>query len=44
MCIFFKLGFTPCKDEQTLRGMEVQEKEAQKDLTIQEICLEKTYS
>ena len=28
---FFKLGFTPCKAEQTLRGMELQEKEAQKD-------------
>ena len=28
---FFELGFTPCKDEQPLRGMELQEKEAQKD-------------
>ena len=27
---FFKLGFTPCKPEQPLRGMELQEKEAQK--------------
>ena len=27
---FFKLGFTPCKAEQPLRGMELQEKEAQK--------------
>ena len=27
----FKLGFTPCKAEQPLRGMELQEKEAQKD-------------
>ena len=26
---FFKLGFTPCKTEQPLRGMELQEKEAQ---------------
>ena len=26
-----KLGFTPCKDEQPLRGMELQGKEAQKD-------------
>ena len=29
--IFLKLGFTPCKTEQPLRGMELQEKEAQKD-------------
>ena len=29
---FFKnVGFTPCKAEQPLRGMELQEKEAQKD-------------
>ena len=28
---FFKLGFTPCKAEQTLGGMELQEKEVQKD-------------
>ena len=27
---FFKLVFTPCKAEQPLRGMELQEKEAQK--------------
>ena len=27
---FFKLGFTPCKAEQPLRGMELQEKEAKK--------------
>ena len=38
--IFLKLGFTPCKAEQPLRGMELQEKEAR---SIQEICLEKTY-
>ena len=31
-------------DEQPLRGMELQEKEAQKDYCIQEICLERTYS
>ena len=35
MCIdlveaFFLLGFTPCKTEQPLRGMELQEKETQK--------------
>ena len=29
---FFKLGFTPCKAEQPLRGMKLQEKEAQKRL------------
>ena len=28
--IFFLLVFTPCKAEQPLRGMELQEKEAQK--------------
>ena len=28
---FFKLGVTPCKAEQPLRGMNLQEKEAQKD-------------
>ena len=27
---FFKLVFTPCKTEQPLRAMELQEKEAQK--------------
>ena len=30
-CIFFLLGFTPCKAEQSLQGMESQEKETQKD-------------
>ena len=28
---FFKLGWTPCKAEQTLKGTESQEKEDQKD-------------
>ena len=42
-CIFQKLRFTPCKAEQPLQGMEIQEKEAQKDYSIQEICLERTY-
>ena len=28
--LFFKLEFTPCKAEQPVRGMELQEKEAQK--------------
>ena len=30
--IFFKLGFTPCKAEQPIQGMELHEKEAQKKL------------
>ena len=42
--LIFWLGFTPCKAEQPLRGMELQEKETQKDFSIQEICLERTYS
>ena len=41
---FFYLGFTPCKAEQPLQGMELQEKETQKDQGIQGFCLEKTYS
>ena len=40
---FLKLGFTPCKAEQ-LQGMELQEKETQKDSGIHEICLERTCS
>ena len=35
-----QLGFTPCKAEQTLQGMELHEKEAQKDYSMQEILLE----
>ena len=31
MIAFFKLGFTPCKAEQPLWGVELKEKEAQKD-------------
>ena len=30
---FLKLGFTPCKAEQPLRGKELQENEAQKKIT-----------
>ena len=41
---FFKLGFTPCKAEQPLRGMELQEKKNKKDCRIQKVCLERTYS
>ena len=37
------MGFTPCKAEEPLPGMELQEKEAQKDYSIQGICLETTY-
>ena len=29
--IYFLFGFTPCKAEQPLQGMELQQKEAQKD-------------
>ena len=41
---FLKLGFTPCNAEQPLQGMELLEKETQKDQGIQEICLERNYS
>ena len=41
---FLKLGFTPCKDEQLLRAMELQEKEAQKEYNMQEISLERANS
>ena len=41
---FLKLGFTPCNAKQPLQGMELQEKEPQKDYRIQEISLEWTYS
>ena len=39
---FLKKGFWP--HARPLRGMELQEKEAQKDSSIQKICLERTYS
>ena len=44
--IFIKIGMgsTPCKAEDPLRGTELQEKEVQKGSSIQEICLERTYS
>ena len=46
---FLKLGFTPCKAEQPLQGMELQEKEAQnrlqhtrnlfrKNLQLKDVC------
>ena len=38
------LKFTPCKAEQPLRGMELQEKEAQEGQRIQELCLEENFS
>ena len=34
---FFKFGFTPCKAEQPLQGMELQEKETQKELKLKSI-------
>ena len=36
------MGFTPCKDEQPLQGMELQEKELQKVESAREISLERT--
>ena len=39
-----KLGFTPSKAEQPLRGMELQGKKHKKDYRVQKICLERTYS
>ena len=41
---FFYLGFTPCKVEKPLRGIELQKKKCKKDYSILEICLERTYS
>ena len=37
------MGFTPCKTVEPLQGMQLQEKEAKKDLSIQKIYLERTY-
>ena len=37
------MGFTPFKAEQPLQGMELQEKEAQKNQSMYEIHLERTY-
>ena len=42
--LFLKLGFGPCKAEQPLQGIELQEKEAHKDNSIQEISLQRTHS
>ena len=39
-----QLGFTPCKAEQPLRGIELQEKKHKKDYRLQKICLERAYS
>ena len=44
VCLLFLLGFTLCKAEQPLRGMELQEKEAQEGQRIQELCLEGNFS
>ena len=38
------MGFTSRKAEQSQQGKELKEKEAQKDLNIQKICSERTYS
>ena len=40
----FLLQFTPCKAEQPLRGLKLQEKEVQEDQRINEICVERTCS
>ena len=41
----FLTGITPCKTDQPLQCMELQEKEeAHKDISIQEISLERTYN
>ena len=37
-------SLTPCKVEQPLKGMELQQKEEQKDQGMQKISLERTYS
>ena len=39
-----QLGFTPCKVEQPLQGIELQEKKHKKDYRLQKICLERAYS
>ena len=39
--LFFLFGLTPCK---SIQGMEIQEKEAQNDFSMQENSLERTYS
>ena len=40
---FFKIGIHSMQAEQPLQGMELQEKGAQKDYSIQEICLERIH-
>ena len=44
LLLFFKIFIHSCKAEHPLQGMELQEKEAQKDQSIQEISLKRTYS
>ena len=41
---FFNWDSLQAKAEQPLHSMDLQEKEAQEDCGIQEICLERTYS
>ena len=41
---YFFIAIHPYKAEQPLQGMELHEKEAQKDPSIQEIPLERIYS
>ena len=40
---FFKLVITPCKAEQPLQGMELHEKEGQKDQSLRKTCLKRSY-
>ena len=42
--IFFNWDSLHTRLKQPLQGIELQEKETQKDQSIQEICLERTYS
>ena len=42
--IFIYLFLIGIHSMQPLPGMELQQKETQKDYSIQEICLERTYS
>ena len=41
---FFKFGFTPCKAEQPLQGMQLEEKKHKKDYRKQKICFKRTCS
>ena len=40
-CVLLKLGFTPCKTEQPLQGLGLQEKQENQIKGKQESCLER---